>query len=143
MTGLAQLVAEELEADWNKVRTEFVAPEVNLARHRAWGDMSTGGSRGLRDSVNYVRQGGAAARTMLITAAATRWGVPVRECRADASRVIHTPSGRTLGYGSLAADAATLPVPVNVALKPPAEWKLIGKGVRRLDTPPKLNGSLL
>ncbi len=75
-TGLAQLVADELDADWQYVRGEYVAPEVNLANKRAWGDMSTGGSRGIRGSVDYVRKGGAAARAMLIAAAAQRWNVP-------------------------------------------------------------------
>ena len=143
LTGLAQLVAEELEADWSKVRAEFVAPEVNLARHRAWGDMSTGGSHGIRASVDYVRAGGAAARAMLVQAAAARWDVPDTQCQATNSRVLHVPTGRSLGYGALSSDAAALPVPTDVTLKPPAQWKLIGKAVKRLDTPPKLDGSLV
>ena len=141
LTGLAQLVADELEADWSRVRTEYVAPEANLASKRAWGDMLTGGSRGIRTSVDYVRQGGAAARTMLIQAAAARWGVPASECMARDSAVRHAASNRSLRYGELAADAAKLPVPKDVPLKQPAEWRIIGKPLPRLDTAPKVNGS--
>ena len=104
MTGLAQLVADELDADWRKVRAEYVAPEANLASKRAWGDMSTGGSRGIRASVDYVRKGGAAARAMLIQAAAKQWGVPAGECSTAMSVVTHTPSGRRLRYGEIAAE---------------------------------------
>src|SRR5271169_4295684 len=110
-TGLAQLVADELDADWKFVRAEYVSPDTNLANKRAWGDMSTGSSRGIRGSVDYVRKGGSAARAMLIAAAAQRWNVPVAECTAANSAVTHTSSGRTLRYGEVAADAAKLPVP--------------------------------
>ncbi|MEJ0017786.1 MAG: molybdopterin cofactor-binding domain-containing protein [Acetobacteraceae bacterium] len=140
LTGLAQLVADELDCDWKFVRAEYVSPEENLANKRAWGDMSTGGSRGIRGSVDYVRKGGAAARAMLIQAAAQRWSVPVAECTAANSVVTHTPSGRTLRYGEIAADAAKLPVPAEVKLKTPDQWTLIGKGVKRLDTVEKLSG---
>jgi isoquinoline 1-oxidoreductase beta subunit len=139
-TGLAQLVADELDADWKLVRAEYVSPDENLANKRAWGDMSTGGSRGIRGSVDYVRKGGAAARAMLMQAAAQRWNVPVAECNAAASVITHTPSGRRLRYGELAADAAKLPVPNQVTLKTPAQWAIIGKRVRRLDTAAKLSG---
>jgi len=141
LTGLAQLVADELDADWTTVRAEYVPPELNYAEHRAWGDMSTGGSRGIRSSVQYVREGGAAARAMLIEAAAKRWGVPARECRAANSSVSHAASNRSLRYGALATDAAALPVPKQVTLKTPAEWTLIGKPLPRLDTREKLDGS--
>jgi isoquinoline 1-oxidoreductase subunit beta len=140
LTGLAQLVADELDCDWKHVRAEYVSPEMNLAHKRAWGDMSTGGSRGIRGSVEYVRKGGAAARVMLIDAAAQRWGVPAAECSAANSVITHAPSGRTLRYGEVAAAAAQLPVPAEVKLKTPAQWTLIGKGVRRLDTVDKLSG---
>jgi isoquinoline 1-oxidoreductase beta subunit len=139
-TGLAQLVADELDCDWKFVRAEYVAPQVNLANKRAWGDMSTGGSRGIRGSVAYVRKGGAAARAMLIEAAARRWNVSVTECTAAASVIKHPPSGRTLRYGEIAADAAKLPVPTEVTLKTPAQWTIIGRGVKRLDTVDKLSG---
>src|SRR3954471_7717270 len=117
LTGLAQLVADELDCDWSKVKAEYVAPEGNLANKRAWGDMSTGGSRGIRGSGDYVRKGGAAARAMLIQAAAQRWNVPASECNAADSVVRHGPSGRTLRYGDVAADAARLPIPAEVTLK--------------------------
>jgi isoquinoline 1-oxidoreductase beta subunit len=141
LTGLAQLVADEMDADWSKVRAEYIAPEVNNARKRAWGDMSTGGSRGIRGSVDYVRAGGAAARAMLIQAAAEKWGVDPAGCTAADSVVTHTNSGRTLRYGELAEAAAKLPVPAKPVLKTPAQWRIIGKGVKRLDTAPKLTGA--
>src|SRR5580698_533795 len=102
MTGLAQLVAEELDADWSKVTTEFPTPGQNLARKRVWGDFSTGGSRGIRDSNEYVRQGGAAAREMLIQAAANAWSVPASECSAANGVITHQPSGRTVTFGKVA-----------------------------------------
>jgi isoquinoline 1-oxidoreductase beta subunit len=140
LTGLAQLVADELDADWSKVKAEYVAPEVNLASKRAWGDMSTGGSRGIRASVDYVRKGGAAARAVLIEAAAKRWNVPASECTTADSVVTHKATGRKLRYGELAEAAAKLPLPAQVAVKDPKDWKLIGKGVKRLDTADKLTG---
>ena len=85
LTGLAQLVAEELECDWAKVTTEYPTPGQNLARERVWGNFSTGGSRGIRESHDYVRKGGATAREMLIQAAAQGWKVPAGECRAEAA----------------------------------------------------------
>src|SRR6201747_2869976 len=91
LTGLAQLVAEELECDWSKVTTEYPSPGQNLARKRVWGDMSTGGSRGIRTSHEYVRQGGAAARAMLVAAAANEWKVPASECSASNSVITHQP----------------------------------------------------
>src|SRR5258706_912373 len=101
LTGLCQLVAEELECDWNKLKAEYVKPEENLAQKRAWGDMSFGGRRGLRTSVDYVRKGGAAARMMLVQAAATQWGVPAGECVAENSVITHKPSGKKLRFGEV------------------------------------------
>jgi isoquinoline 1-oxidoreductase beta subunit len=140
MTGLAQLVADELDADWRFVKAEYVAPEVNLARKRAWGDMSTGGSRGIRASVDYVRKGGAVGRAMLIEAASKQWGVPIGECSAAMSVITHTPTGKRLRYGEIAAEAAKLTPPTDVKVKTPAQWTLIGRGVKRLDTAEKLSG---
>src|SRR2546422_9760130 len=91
LTGLAQMVAEELEADWTKVTTEYPTPGQSVARKRVWGDFSTGGSRGIRDSHEYVRQGGATARVMLVQAAAEAWGVPASECSAANSVITHKP----------------------------------------------------
>src|ERR1700726_5314839 len=101
LTGLAQLVAEELDWDWSKVTTEFPTPGQNVARKRVWGDFSTGGSRGIRDSNEYVRKGGAVARRMLVQAAANEWKVPASECTAANSVITHTPSGKTTTYGKV------------------------------------------
>ena len=95
LTGLAQLVAEELECDWSKVTTEYPTPGQNLARGRVWKNYSTGGSRGIRESHDYVRQGGAAAREMLVQAAAKEWNVPAAECSAANSVITHKGSGKT------------------------------------------------
>jgi isoquinoline 1-oxidoreductase beta subunit len=140
LTGLAQMVAEELECDWSKVTTEYPTPGQSVARKRVWGDFSTGGSRGIRDSHQYVRQGGATARVMLVQAAADAWGVPASECSAANSVITHKPSGRTTTYGKVAEAAAKLTPPANVSLKDPKDWKLIGKSVKRLDTMDKLTG---
>jgi isoquinoline 1-oxidoreductase beta subunit len=139
-TGLAQLVAEELECDWSKVATEYPTPGENLARKRVWGNFSTGGSRGIRESNEYVRQGGAAARDMLIRAAAAGWGVPPAECSAANSVITHEPSGRTTTYGKVAQAAAKLDPPKDIKLKDPKDWKIAGKPVKRLDTADKVNG---
>jgi isoquinoline 1-oxidoreductase subunit beta len=140
LTGLAQLVAEELECDWSKVTTDYPTPGENVARKRAWGNFSTGGSRGIRESNEYVRKGGAAARMMLIAAAAAQWGVPPAECSAAGSIITHAKSGRTISYGKIAAAAAKLNPPTDVKLKDPKDWKIVGKGVKRLDTHDKLTG---
>ena len=143
LTGLAQLVAEELECDWTKVTTEYPTPGQSVARKRVWGDFSTGGSRGIRSSQDYVRKGGATARVMLIQAAADAWKVPVSECAAENSVITHKPSGRTTTYGKVAEAAAKLTPPADVKLKDPKDWKLIGKGVKRLDTVDKTNGAMI
>ncbi|HEY2227263.1 MAG TPA: molybdopterin cofactor-binding domain-containing protein [Xanthobacteraceae bacterium] len=142
LTGLAQLVAEELECDWSKVTTEFPTPGQNLARKRVWGDFSTGGSRGIRASHQYVREGGAAAREMLIQAAANEWKVPASECSAANSVITHKASGRTTTFGTVAEAAAKLEAPKGIKLKDVRDWKLAGKGVKRLDTLDKLTGKL-
>ena len=140
ITGLAQLVAEELECDWNKVTYEYPTPGTSLKRKRVWGDFSTGGSRGIRTSHDYVRMGGATARVMLIQAAANQWKVPASECVAANSVITHKASGRKTTYGKVAEAAARLEPPKDVKLKDPKEWKLIGKPVKRLDTVDKVNG---
>jgi isoquinoline 1-oxidoreductase subunit beta len=132
-TGLAMLVAEELECDWAKVRTEFVSAEDNIRRGRVWGDMSTGASRSIASSQLYLRQAGAIAREMLIAAAASRWNVPAAECIARTSAITHKPSGRSVTFGVVAEDAAKIAPPVEVALKDPCDWKLAGTPRRRLD----------
>jgi isoquinoline 1-oxidoreductase subunit beta len=140
LTGLAQIVAEELECDWSKVTTEYPTPGENVARERVWGDFGTAGSRGIRASHQYMREGGAAARMMLVQAAANRWGVDASACSA-ANSVITGPAGQSATYGEVAEDAAKLAPPAEVALKDPSEWKLIGQSVKRLDTVGKIDGS--
>ncbi len=142
LTGLAQLVAEELECDWSKVTTEYPTPGQSVARKRAWGDFSTGGSRGIRSSQDYVRKGGATARMMLVQAAADQWKVPAAECTAANSIITHTPSGRTTTYGQVAEAAGKLTPPTDVKLKDPKDWKIAGKGVKRLDTADKTTGKM-
>ena len=142
-TGLAQLVAEELQCDWSKVTTEYPTPGENVARNRVWQNFSTGGSRGIRDSNEYVRKGGAAARMMLIQAAANAWNVPASECSAADSVITHNSSGRTTTYGQVADAAGKLEAPKDVALKNPKDWTIAGKPLKRLDTLPKTNGTLI
>ncbi|HZN52443.1 MAG TPA: molybdopterin cofactor-binding domain-containing protein [Methylomirabilota bacterium] len=143
LTGLAQLVAEELECDWSKVTTESITPGQNLARKRVWGEMSTGGSRGIRTSHDYVRRGGAAARIMLLQAAADEWKVPVTEVSVANGVITHAGSGRKTTYGKVAAAASKLapPDPKSITLRDPKAWKIAGKPLKRLDTADKLDGS--
>src|SRR3954451_8261616 len=145
LTGLAQLVAEELDCDWNKVTTEGVTPARNLASKRAWGEMGTGGSRGIRTSQDYVRRGGAAARMMLLQAAADQWKVPVAELTVSKGVISHAASKRKTSYGKVAALASkvTPPDPKSIKLKSPNDWTITGKPLKRLDTADKLNGSKL
>jgi isoquinoline 1-oxidoreductase beta subunit len=140
LTGLAQLVAEELECDWSKVTTEYPTPGENLARNKVWGDFSTTGSRAIRQSQEYLRQGGAAARAMLVAAAAEGWGVPAGECTAANSVITHQPTGRTTTYGKVADAAARQTPPTEIALKDPKDWKIAGQPLPRLDTADKLTG---
>ena len=140
LTGLAQLVAEELECDWARVTTEYPTPGQNLARKRVWGNFSTGGSRGIRESQEYVRKGGAAARQMLVQAAANEWKVPAAECSVSKGVITHAASNRRTTYGKVAAAAAKLDVPSDVKLKDPKDWVLVGKRIARLDTVDKTNG---
>lgn len=142
LTGLAQLVAEELECNWAKVTTEYPTPGQNLARKRVWGNFATGGSRGIRESHDYVRKGGAMARILLVQAAADGWGVPATECVAANSVITHKASGRKTSYGKVAAAAARLTPPdaTSITLKDPKTWKLAGKRLARLDTVKKTTG---
>jgi isoquinoline 1-oxidoreductase beta subunit len=143
ITGLAQLVAEELECDWKKVKVEQVTPGTNLARKRVWGEMGTGGSRGIRTSQDYVRRGGATARMMLLQAAADEWKVPVGELAVAEGVITHAASKRTTSYGKVAAAAAKIEAPdaKSIKLKDPKTWTIAGKPMKRLDTSDKLNGS--
>ena len=140
LTGLAMLVAEELECDWSKVRTEFVSPTLNLRKNRIWGDTSTGASRSIASSQDYLRRAGATAREMLIAAAAAQWRVPPAQCVAAKGAIVHRPSGRTLSFAAIAPTAARVTPPADVALKPPSAWTLAGTPQRRLDVPDKVTG---
>ncbi len=143
LTGLAQLVAEELDCDWAKVTTEHILPGQNLAKKRVWGDMSTGGSRGIRTSQDYVRRAGAGARMMLLQAAADEWKVPVGELTVDKGVISHAGSSRTITYGKVADAASKLKPPEakTLKLRDPRQWKIAGKPLKRLDTDDKLDGS--
>ena len=142
ITGLVQLVAEELECDWNKVKAEQITPGQNLARKRVWGEMSTGGSRGIRISQDYVRRGGAVARMMLLQAAADQWKVPVSELTVSDGVITHAASKRSTTYGKVAGAAAKLtpPDPKSIQLKDPRRWKIAGQPLKRIDTADKLDG---
>jgi isoquinoline 1-oxidoreductase beta subunit len=137
-TSLPMMVAEELEADWAKVR---IAPA--LADPKTYGDMTTGGSTSVRSSWATLRKAGAIAREMLITAAAQNWHVDRATCRAENGVVLHPPSGRRATYGQLVETAAKLPVPTEVALKNPEDFRLLGKSIPRLDIPEKVYGRAL
>ncbi len=144
-TGIAQLIAEELECDWDKIVIESVTPQDNLARKRAWGEMLTVGSRGIRISQDAVRRGGAAARMLLLQAAASEWNVPVTELSVDKGVIRHAASNRMTTYGKVAAAAAKLPAPdtKSLKLKDMRDWKIAGKPLNRVDTAGKLDGSLI
>src|SRR5881409_3467479 len=139
-TSLPMLLAEELEADWSKIRIEF-APADKAYTNPMFGMQGTGGSTSVRAAYTPLRKAGAAARDMLVAAAAQTWGVDKSECRPERGAVVHGASKRRLTYGKLVAKAATLPVPQDVPLKDPKDWKILGTRVRRLDTPPKVDGS--
>jgi isoquinoline 1-oxidoreductase beta subunit len=140
MTSAAQLVAEELECDWRRVRVEYADANEQLTRKRIWGSMASAGSRTIRDSQEMLRTAGATAREMLIAAAAQGWGIPAGECRAAGGVITHPPSGRRTTFGRVAAAAAKLPVPKQVTLKEPAAWKLAGKPIARVDIPDIVTG---
>jgi isoquinoline 1-oxidoreductase beta subunit len=142
-TGLAQLVAEELDCDWKKVTYEAPSAGQNLARKRAWGAMATGGSRGIRDSHDYVRRGGAAARMMLLQAAADQFKVPVAELTVSKGVITHANTNRSVSFGKVADAAAKLTPPESksIVLKKPQDWKIAGTAVPRLDTADKVNGA--
>src|SRR5437016_6002382 len=134
-TAMPMIVAEELEADWTRVRVAQAGADP------AYGDQFTVGSRSVRSGFEPLRKAGAAAREMLIGAAALSWNVPREACRARNGMVEHVPTGRRLGYGDLAARAATLSVPADPPLKSPSEFRLLGHRMPRVDTPDKVSGT--
>jgi isoquinoline 1-oxidoreductase beta subunit len=140
-TSIPMLIAEELEVDLKQVRLEHAPPNEKLYANPLLGVQATGNSNAVRGAWQPLRQAGATARTMLVAAAAKRWNVEPASCRAQSGVVIHAPTGRKLKYGDLGADAARMPVPANVALKRPEDFKLIGTPAKRLDTPAKVNGT--
>ena len=141
-TAIPMLIAEELEVDLNQVRLEHAPPNEKLYGNPLLaGVQATGGSTAIRAAWKPLREAGATARTMLVSAAAKRWNVDPASCRAESGEVLHAPTGRRFKYGELAADAARMPVPESVALKRPEDFKLIGTPAKRLDTPAKVNGT--
>src|SRR6185312_13421499 len=141
MTALPMMMTEELHCDWSKVRVEYASANRNVREHNVYGPMFSNGSRSVRTSVKTMQQAGASARERLIAAAAARWNVPASECKAAMSVVTHTPSGRTLRYGELAADAAKIKLAKEPALKTPAQYTFIPKSLPRVDVPRKTDGS--
>jgi len=140
-TSIPMLIAEELEVNLQHVRLEHAPPNEKLYANPMLGVQATGNSNAMRGAWKPLRKAGATARTMLVAAAAKRWAVDAQSCRALDGAVIHAPTGRRVTYGELAADAAKMPVPQNVTLKSPQDFKLIGTPVRRLDAPAKVNGT--
>ena len=145
LTGLAQLVAEDLECDWDKVDFDLVKPGQNRERDNVWGSQFTAGSTAIRGSHEYLRQGGAAARMMLTEAAARQWQVPASECTVSEGVITHEPSGRTTTFGAVAQAANDIEPPKTefIHLKDPKDWRIAGKDKARLDTLDKLDGSLV
>src|SRR5665213_152245 len=141
MTALPMIITEELHCDWSKVRIEYASPNRNIRENKVYGDMFSNGSRSVRASQKKMQQVGASARERLIAAAAARWNVPAQECTSAASVVTHGPSGRTLRYGELAADAAKITLATEPAIKTPDQFTFIGKPMPRVDVPHKVDGS--
>jgi isoquinoline 1-oxidoreductase beta subunit len=141
MTALPMMINEELQADWSKVRIEYASPNRNLRENKVYGAMFSNGSRSVRASQKMVQQVGASGRERLIAAAAARWNVPASECTAALSVVTHTPSGQTLRYGELAADAAKIKLAQEPAIKTPDKFTFIGKPMPRIDVVHKIDGS--
>jgi isoquinoline 1-oxidoreductase beta subunit len=143
-TSIPMLIAEELEVDLKQVRLEHAPPNEKLYGNPLLGGIqATGNSNAVRAAWQPLRQTGAIARTMLVSAAAKRWNVDAASCRAQSGEVLHPPTGRRAKYGELADAAARVPVPERVALKRPEDFKLIGTPAKRLDTPAKVDGTAI
>ena len=142
-TSIPMLIAEELEVNLKQVKLEHAPPNEKLYANPLLGVQATGNSNAIRGAWKPLREAGASARQMLVGAAAKRWGVDPKSCHAQDGEVIHQASGRRLKYGELAADAAHMPVPTNVALKKPEQFKLIGMPAKRLDISGKVNGNAI
>ena len=139
-TALAQILAEELDLEWKNIRLEMAPVEPRYFNPK-WGEYATYGSGGIAGQFESLRMAGAQARAMLIAAAAEAWRVPATECKTEKGQVLHVPSNRHSTYGDLAAAAARQAIPAKAELKPKSQWTLIGKGVKRLDIPSKIDGS--
>ncbi|HTO80706.1 MAG TPA: xanthine dehydrogenase family protein molybdopterin-binding subunit [Methylomirabilota bacterium] len=139
-TSMPMIVAEELGCDWTKVRAEYASANRNVVENNVYQRMGTGGSRAVRASREFLQQAGASARARLIAAAAQRWNVPATECQARDGQVMHAASNRSLGFGALAADAATVTLDAEPPIKTPDQYTLIGQPTARLDTPVKITG---
>ena len=140
-TSIPMLIAEELEVDLTQVRLEHAPPNEKLYANPLLGIQATGNSNAIRGAWKPLREAGATARTMLVSAAAKRWNVDPASCRAQSGEILHAPTGRSVKYGELAAEAASMPVPASVVLKRPENFKIIGTPAKRLDTPAKVNGT--
>jgi len=138
-TALSMILAEELDLDWKKIKTEF-APAAPQYFNPVFGLQGTGGSTSVRGSWEPLAKAGAAAREMLVATAAKRWGVDAAACHTENSEVLNTASGKRLGYGSLVEEAAKLPVPVSPKRKEAKDYKYIGKPTKRIDSAVKANG---
>lgn len=142
-TSIPMLIAEELEVDLKQLRLAHAPPNEKLYANPLLGVQATGNSNAIRGAWQPLRRAGATARTMLVAAAAKKWNVDPASCLAQSGEVLHPPSARSIKYGALAADAAAMPVPENVALKRPQDFRLIGSPAKRLDTPTKVNGTAI
>ena len=141
MTALPMMITEELQCDWSKVRIEYASSNRSVREHRVYGNMYSHGSMSVRESQKMVQQVGASARERIIAAAAARWHVPASECAAAQSVVTHRPSGRTLRYGQLAAEAAKVKLATEPAIKTPAQFTFLPRRMPRVDLAHKTNGS--
>src|ERR1700689_1941332 len=141
MTALPMMIAEELQCDWAKVRIEYASANRNIRENKVYGDMFSHGSMSVRQSQKKMQQVGASARERLIAAAAARWNVPASECSAAQSVVSHKPSGQSLRYGELAADAAKVSLAAEPAIKTPDQFTFIPRPMPRIDVVHKTDGS--
>src|SRR5208282_5723365 len=141
LTSMAMMVAEELECDFAKVKVEYASANRNLTDNNVYRSMGTGGSRSVRGSRVFLQQAGASARARLVAAAAARWSVEPAACLASGGFVRDDASGRSATYGELAADAAKVTLAIEPAIKTPDQFKLIGAGLKRIDTPLKVTGA--
>jgi len=141
MTSMPMLVAEDLDFDWTRIKTEWAGADPRYGNPNFGGQQLTAGSNSVRGMWKVLREAGATARTMLVTAAAQTWGVAENTCTTDKGEVIHQATGRRMKYGALVDKAAALPVPKGVALKDPKNFKVLGNSLARLDVPEKVNGT--